>query len=234
MPIPSLHHIPSGRAILDADSLSHVLSVLEEKGVGHWWDGPVDDFVPVYLRDGETGDVASVWKKGTDTMDVWFDSGSSWALFDERGVRSETPGRKAYADVCLEGSDQHRGWFQSLLLTSIATQEDGSNGEEGGAGMTLPYRTVITHGMVLDEAGKKMSKSDGNVVSPMVIVNGGKVRWFRTSILREMTLITIMKPRTNQKNRPMARTLSASGLRPSSRGGTCHLARDHWRRLRKR
>ena len=174
MPIPSLHHIPSGRAVLDSQSLTHILSVLEEKGVGYWWDGPIEEFVPPHLRDGEGGDVAKVWRKGTDTMDVWFDSGSSWALLKDRGIKSGGDGnvtRQAYSDVCLEGSDQHRGWFQSLLLTSVAAQ----NGEEGELPI-LPYRTLITHGMVLDESGRKMSKSEGNVVSPMVIVNGGKVR----------------------------------------------------------
>ena len=105
-------------------------------------------------------------------MDVWFDSGSSWSLLRDKGIKSETAdlnGVSAFADVCLEGSDQHRGWFQSLLLTSVASQE--GDGED----LTLPYRTLITHGMVLDESGRKMSKSEGNVVSPMVVVNGGQV-----------------------------------------------------------
>jgi isoleucyl-tRNA synthetase len=81
-------------------------------------------------------------------MDVWFDSGSSWA-----SVAAARPGLKYPADLYLEGSDQHRGWFQSSLLTSVA-----ANG-------VAPYGTVLTHGFVLDEKGFKMSKSLGNVVS---------------------------------------------------------------------
>jgi len=97
-------------------------------------------------------------------MDVWFDSGSSWSL-----IEKEVGGRegKAIADVCLEGSDQHRGWFQSLLLTCVGMEEKG--------GTKMPYETVITHGFVLDQEGKKMSKSVGNVISPMSVVDGGKV-----------------------------------------------------------
>ncbi|KAG5634944.1 hypothetical protein H0H81_000255 [Sphagnurus paluster] len=162
VPIPALHRIETDEAVLDNDSLNHILSVLEEKGVSHWWTGPVEDFVPPLLR--EDGRAASeVWRKGTDTMDVWFDSGTSWSML------GETPGedRQFLADLCLEGSDQHRGWFQSQLLTAI-----GSSGSQGQA--KSPYGTLITHGMVLDEKGKKMSKSLGNIISPLTVVLGGK------------------------------------------------------------
>ena len=106
--------------------------------------------------------------KSRDTMDVWFDSGSSWTLLREEGIESESPGHKAYSDVCVEGSDQHRGWFQSLLLTAVSSGDSNQP-------VTLPYRTLITHGMVLDQEGKKMSKSLGNIMSPMTIVQGGEV-----------------------------------------------------------
>ena len=95
-------------------------------------------------------------------MDVWFDSGTSWSMLDER------EGGQPRADVCLEGSDQHRGWFQSQLLTAVATAPPG-------APRVAPYGTLITHGMVLDENDRKMSKSLGNILSPMTIINGGKV-----------------------------------------------------------
>ncbi|KAK0445212.1 tRNA synthetases class I-domain-containing protein [Armillaria borealis] len=134
VPIPALYHIPTDCAILDAASLSHILPILQEKGIEYWWNGPVEEFIPPALRGGEGADV---WRKGTDTMDVWFDSGSSWST---------------RADVCVEGSDQHRGWFQSQLLTAA----------------------LVTHGMVLDQKGKKMSKSLGNVISPITVVAGGK------------------------------------------------------------
>lgn len=167
VPIPCLHHLPTNETILTPESMAHILAVLEEKGPQHWWDGPVSDFIPPALRDGKSdSELEAIWKKGTDTMDVWFDSGSSWSLLAEKGIKSESSGDQAYADICLEGSDQHRGWFQSLLLTAASTTD---------ADQILPYRKLITHGMVLDREGKKMSKSLGNVISPMGIVLGGKV-----------------------------------------------------------
>jgi isoleucyl-tRNA synthetase len=72
------------------------------------------------------------------------------------------------ADVYLEGSDQHRGWFQSSLLTAIATADQRAEPQ-------APFRKAITHGFVLDEKGRKMSKSLGNVISPLVVINGGPV-----------------------------------------------------------
>lgn len=89
-------------------------------------------------------------------MDVWFDSGTSWS-----GVLKNRGGLSYPADVYLEGSDQHRGWFQSSLLTSVASQ--------GKA----PFKTVLTHGFVLDEKGLKMSKSLGNVIDPLTVIEGG-------------------------------------------------------------
>lgn len=109
--------------------------------------------------------VEEVWRKGTDTMDVWFDSGTSWSLLEERDNGARPQQR---ADVCLEGSDQHRGWFQSQLLTAISSSPPDKPA-------LSPYNTLITHGMVLDQTGKKMSKSLGNVTSPMTVVNGGAV-----------------------------------------------------------
>jgi isoleucyl-tRNA synthetase len=103
-----------------------------------------------YRHDGKT------YRKGSDTMDVWFDSGSSWAAVTEQW------GMRYPVDMYLEGSDQHRGWFQSSLLTSVAV-----NGH-------APYKSVLTHGFVLDEQGRKMSKSLGNVVDPAVVIEGGK------------------------------------------------------------
>ncbi|TFK41606.1 tRNA synthetases class I-domain-containing protein [Crucibulum laeve] len=169
VPIPALYYIATDRAVLDSETLDYILGILEEKGVAHWWDGPVEDFVPPALRE-EGVAVSEIWRKGTDTMDVWFDSGSSWSMLSEMGVgngRGKEGARRFDADVCLEGSDQHRGWFQSQLLTAI-----GSAPTE--AEPVSPYGTLITHGMVLDEKGKKMSKSIGNIISPMTIIHGGK------------------------------------------------------------
>ena len=92
-------------------------------------------------------------------MDVWFDSGSSWAA-----VASQRENLSYPADLYLEGSDQHRGWFQSSLLTSVAAK--------GITGGSAPYKAVLTHGFVLDEKGFKMSKSLGNVIDPAEVIDG--------------------------------------------------------------
>ncbi|KAG1738733.1 tRNA synthetases class I-domain-containing protein [Suillus lakei] len=163
VPIPALYHTPTDTAVLTSESLTHILRVVSERGVAHWWEGPVEDFLtPELLAKFEGGPEA--WRKGTDTMDVWFDSGSNWSTL---GV--PTGWRKHRADVCLEGTDQHRGWFQSQLLTSV-----GVGSGQSAQRPVSPYGTLITHGMVLDETGKKMSKSLGNIVSPMTIIHGGK------------------------------------------------------------
>lgn len=117
--------------------------------------------------------------KGTDTIDVWFDSGSSWKTLSKidggEGAVDESDFR--VADLCLEGSDQHRGWFQSLLLTAVAARPSTSSASTALPSVPhAPYRNLVTHGFVLDESGRKMSKSLGNVISPITIISGGKVR----------------------------------------------------------
>ncbi|KAG9087640.1 isoleucine-tRNA ligase [Ceratobasidium sp. 370] len=157
VPIPALHDAESDEALLTPESLGHIISVLRERGMHHWWDGPVEDFVPPSEKSS-----GRVWRKGTDTIDVWFDSGSSWSFIRDLNLRDGP-----IADVCLEGSDQHRGWFQSLLLTAVSCANKGDKPQ-------APYGTLITHGFVLDAKGKKMSKSQGNVINPMDIILGGE------------------------------------------------------------
>lgn len=154
MPIPALHLVDSGEPILNDESLSHILNILAEKGTSYWWDGPIEEFISPEIAATHCPEALV---KGTDTMDVWFDSGTSWSLIES-----------AIADVYLEGSDQHRGWFQSSLLTAVAATE-------GDKPVTAPFRKLITHGFVLDEKGRKMSKSLGNVISPLTVINGGLV-----------------------------------------------------------
>ncbi|KAI0777213.1 isoleucyl-tRNA synthetase [Trametes elegans] len=176
VPIPALYHLPTNSAVLDSDSLTHIMSVLRKYGPRYWWDGPASAFVPASRREGKSdAEVDAEWRKGTDTMDVWFDSGSSWSMLDAlyadpavSAQEGKTRKRSFGADVCLEGSDQHRGWFQSQLLTALGSATDSALARKA------PYSTLITHGMVLDENGKKMSKSLGNIVSPMVVIHGGK------------------------------------------------------------
>ena len=152
VPIPVFYNRSGGEVLLNADTLAHIEALIAEHGADVWWEMKEADLLPPAYADQ-----AGQWRKGTDTMDVWFDSGSSWAAVSSRRETLSYP-----ADLYLEGSDQHRGWFQSSLLTSVAVK--------GHA----PYQRVLTHGFALDEKGRKMSKSLGNVVDPMIIIEGGK------------------------------------------------------------
>jgi len=130
-----------------ADKLNaNIKAAIEKTGVDGWFATPDADFF-----DG-TGVSPEGWEKVTDVLDVWFDSGTTHAFaLRKRGIIDNATGQ---ADVYMEGSDQHRGWFQSSLLESCATR-----------GMA-PYKKVVTHGMVVDAEGKKMSKSIGNTIEP--------------------------------------------------------------------
>jgi isoleucyl-tRNA synthetase len=170
VPIPVFYHRETGEVLLNEATLAHIQALIAEHGADVWWQRDEAGLLPEpYAAE------AAQWRKGTDTMDVWFDSGSSWAGVlgglgqgaegsEASGAAAGTgrPGLQYPADLYLEGSDQHRGWFQSSLLTSVAV-----NGH-------APYRRVLTHGFTLDEKGRKMSKSLGNVVDPAVLVEGGK------------------------------------------------------------
>jgi len=118
---------------------------IEQGGVEAWFEMDTAELL---------GDEADDYQKITDILDVWFDSGVSHAF-----VLDKRAGHSSPADLYLEGSDQHRGWFQSSLLSSVA-MKDGA-----------PYKTVLTHGFVVDADGNKMSKSKGNVVAPQKIIN---------------------------------------------------------------
>lgn len=161
LPIPVLYDEATGEPLLTPENVEHIAGVLHEKGTDHWWIGNATEFVaPQYQKGGR-------WIKGTDTIDVWFDSGSSWAVLqDALGAEGTSFSEvEPIADVYLEGSDQHRGWFQSSLLTKVASSSDLD-------AASAPYKHVITHGMVVDKDGKKMSKSIGNVVSPLDFIDG--------------------------------------------------------------
>jgi len=149
--IPVFYKKNGNDILINSEIISHIQKLFSEHGADIWWDWDVKNLLPEnYAKESD------LWKKGTDTMDVWFDSGSSWAAVCE--LRNEL---KYPADLYLEGSDQHRGWFQSSLLTSVAVNNKP------------PYKKVLTHGFALDENGRKMSKSLGNVVDPNIIINGG-------------------------------------------------------------
>eukprot|EP00746_Dinoflagellata_sp_MGD_P067848 gnl/MRDRNA2_/MRDRNA2_28016_c0_seq1.p1 gnl/MRDRNA2_/MRDRNA2_28016_c0~~gnl/MRDRNA2_/MRDRNA2_28016_c0_seq1.p1 ORF type:complete len:1138 (-),score=206.72 gnl/MRDRNA2_/MRDRNA2_28016_c0_seq1:474-3887(-) len=151
VPIPVFYDKRTKEPLMNEKTLKHVQKVFSERGSDAWYYLNTSALLPEeYAADAEH------YERGKDTMDVWFDSGSSWAsVVKERGM--QTP-----VDIYLEGSDQHRGWFQSSMLTSVA------------ATGSAPYKSVVTHGFVLDEKGIKMSKSIGNVIDPRIVIDGGK------------------------------------------------------------
>jgi isoleucyl-tRNA synthetase len=152
VPIPVFYDAETNEPLLTEESINHVQNIFRAHGSDAWYSMSVEDLLPESHRhNGRT------YNKGMDTMDVWFDSGSSWAAVAQQRDNLIYP-----VDMYLEGSDQHRGWFQSSLLTSVA-----NNG-------IAPFKTVLTHGFVLDEKGRKMSKSLGNIVDAMVVMDGGK------------------------------------------------------------
>ncbi|RAK77065.1 isoleucine--tRNA ligase ISM1 [Aspergillus fijiensis CBS 313.89] len=161
VPIPALYHRGTGEAVLTKDSVTHIMKVIEERGIDAWWTDEANDdaWIPLSLQDAS----GPGYRRGTDTMDVWFDSGTSWSEVD---VPYREDGRPA--DVYFEGSDQHRGWFQSGLLTFVAHQL--ASGQT--ASPRAPFKHLITHGFTLDEEGRKMSKSIGNVMLPHAIMDG--------------------------------------------------------------
>lgn len=154
MPLPAFHCDDCGCSILTADRTLAVAEKFKERGSNYWWEAsPKELLGDLAVCPNCSGQNIS---KENDTMDVWFDSGCSY-----KGVLENPdvwPELSFPADMYLEGSDQHRGWFQSSLLTSVATRG------------TAPYRTVLTHGFIVDGKGRKMSKSLGNAVYPQEIV----------------------------------------------------------------
>ncbi|KAL6046055.1 isoleucine-tRNA ligase [Balamuthia mandrillaris] len=151
VPIPVFYDSETGEPLLTEESIRHVQEMVKQHGTDCWWNLSTEELLaPVYRNNGKQ------YIKGMDTMDVWLDSGASWnSVLKERNIPFP-------ADVYLEGSDQHRGWFQSSLITSVAVSGDA------------PYKNLITHGFVLDEKGKKMAKSLGNVIEPVAIIKGHK------------------------------------------------------------
>ncbi|WP_147821511.1 isoleucine--tRNA ligase [Salidesulfovibrio onnuriiensis] len=121
-------------------------------GCDYWFEAPIEELVPEGLTCPKCG--GNHWKRETDILDVWFDSGTSYAAVVEQREETTYP-----ADLYLEGSDQHRGWFHSSLLASMGTRD------------VPPYKAVLTHGYVVDGDGRKMSKSIGNVIAPQEIID---------------------------------------------------------------
>ena len=150
VPIPIFYCKDCGKELINRSTIAYIANIFREKGADAWYELDAADLMPKGTR---CACGCTEFKKETDIMDVWFDSGSSHAaVLDERDYL------KFPADLYLEGADQYRGWFQSSLLTSVATKG------------VAPYKTVVTHGWVVDGEGKKMSKSLGNTIIPDDVV----------------------------------------------------------------
>lgn len=154
VPIPVFYCEDCGEVIVTDETIENVAKIFEKESSDAWVKYPAEDLLPKGFKCPKCG--KTHFKKENDIMDVWFDSGITWrAVVNKRSAELGTTPVEMY----LEGSDQHRGWFQSSLLTSVATQG------------IAPYKSVLTHGFVFGEDGRKMSKSLGNYIRPDEIIN---------------------------------------------------------------
>jgi isoleucyl-tRNA synthetase len=151
VPITAFYCTQCGEALADGKVMHHVADLFENGGSDVWFEKEAAELLPPGTRCDSCG--AKEFRKEMDILDVWFDSGVSHAAVVEQLPQLSSP-----ADLYLEGSDQHRGWFHSSLLAAVGTRD------------TAPYKAVLTHGFVLDQEGRPMSKSVGNVVAPEEVI----------------------------------------------------------------
>ena len=150
VPIPVFHCEQCAEPLVSAEAMERVAVAFEEEGIEAWYTRPIESFVGA-ARCQKCG--GSAFKREQDILDVWWDSGVSWAA-----VAAKRPNMGVPADLYLEGSDQHRGWFHSSLLTSMCLRG------------TAPYKAVLTHGFTIDGQGRAMSKSLGNGIPPEDVI----------------------------------------------------------------
>jgi isoleucyl-tRNA synthetase len=151
VPIPAVDCQTCGEAVLTTALIDKAAGVFEQYGADAWYERPIEEFLPAGLTCPSCGGTA--FERERDILDVWFDSGSS-----HEAVLARHPELGWPADMYLEGSDQHRGWFQSSLLIALGTRG------------RPPFREVLTHGFLIDLEGRKMSKSVGNVIAPQDVI----------------------------------------------------------------
>lgn len=151
VPIPIFFCKDCGEAHIEREAMMAVADLFEKEGSNAWYNHSAEEILPEGTKCKKCG--CTDFEKEKDIMDVWFDSGSSHTAVVKKRDNLKFP-----ADLYLEGNDQYRGWFQSSLLTSVATTGEA------------PYKTVLTHGMILDDESRKMSKSLGNGISPQDVI----------------------------------------------------------------
>lgn len=150
VPLP-IFYAEDGTAICTPETIDHIANLFAKEGSNAWYTHPVEELLPEGFTSKHSPH--GKFKKETDILDVWFDSGSSWAGTRALGADMDYP-----TSMYLEGSDQYRGWFNSSLITSVA------------ANNVAPYKSVLSQGFVLDGKGRKMSKSLGNIISPNDVI----------------------------------------------------------------
>ena len=151
VPIPAVDCTSCGQAVLTRALIEKAADLFEQYSADAWYERPIEEFLPPGLACPSCGGTS--FERERDILDVWFDSGSSHEAVLPRYPQLTWP-----ADMYLEGSDQHRGWFQSSLLVALATRS------------RPPFREVLTHGFLIDLEGRKMSKSVGNVIAPQDVI----------------------------------------------------------------
>ena len=159
VPIAFFRDKSTKEPIFDEKILNNIYEIFKAKGADAWWQMEISELLPQ-----DSGYKSENLEKVMDILDVWFDSGSTWKAVLQSGAYDAG---KFPADMYLEGSDQHRGWFQSSLLLSCAINE------------CAPYKSILTHGFTVDEKGQKMSKSVGNVVYPQEVAKSHGVEILR-------------------------------------------------------
>jgi isoleucyl-tRNA synthetase len=194
VPLPIFVEKSDGSVLQDDEVDARIFAAMKEGGADVWWATPAQDFLGAKHK-------ADAYEKVEDILDVWFDSGSTHAFVIGN---PDAPTRASFKDpvstIYLEGSDQHRGWFQSSLLESCATR--------GKA----PYDEVITHGFTMDEKGMKMSKSIGNTIEPQKIAEQNGIEILRLLIASaeygdDLRLGKIMIDQSGEMYRKLRNTL---------------------------
>ncbi len=185
VPIPAVDCTACGEAVLTPALVARAAGIFEAEGADAWYERPVSDFVPAGLACPRCG--GATFEREQNILDVWFDSGAS-----HEGVLPFHQGLRWPADMYLEGSDQYRGWFHSSLLVGLGTRAHA------------PFREVLTHGFVVNEEGKKMSKSLGNDIPPQQIIEQSGAE-----VLRLWVAMTDYRDEVRVGREILARTVEA-------------------------